>query len=228
MKRLRHDVCLQTIGLLCDETPAGVATNGALARQLGVSTGTVSSLLKRLAADDLVIHAPYEGVRLTPFGQLRSRRLVRRRRLLQLFLQERLRLPHEVAIEESVELESVASDRLVAAIAAALDHPEWTVLGEPIPNEEGELPAFLRLVECADSEIVNLQRIEGEPGAATFGGIVLHSGIEITVLANDGETGTIAVRVGGEPLTLGHSIAHRLLVRRTAAPRSADGGPATS
>lgn len=228
MKRLRHDVCLRTIEILCDEASSGLATNGVLAKRLGVSTGTVSSLLKRLAAQELVIHAPYEGVRLTPSGRRCTRRLVRRRRLLQHFLQEMLRLPHEVAVDEAVELEFAASDRLVSAIAVALNHPEWTVMGEPIPDEGGDLPAFLRLVDCANGERVSLQRIEGEPQAVTLGGILLHTGVEIAVLVNDGETGTIAVRVGDKPLTLGHSTARRLLVRRILAPEPARDGSATT
>ncbi|WP_156514631.1 metal-dependent transcriptional regulator [Planctomyces sp. SH-PL14] len=228
MKRLRRDVCLQTIGILCDEMSAGIATNGALAKRLGVSTGTVSSLLKRLAADGLVIHIPYQGVRLTSSGLRSSRRLVRRRRLLQQFLQEMLRLPHQVAIDESVELESVASDRLVAAIATMLSQPEWTIMGEPIPSESGELPAFLRLSECVTSEIVSLQWIEGEPHAVSLGGILFQAGVEIAVLINDRETGTVSVRVGGKPLTLGHSTARRLLVRRILTTEPVRDGSATT
>lgn len=224
MKRIRHDVCLEAIGILCDEAPTGVATNGMLARRLGLSTGTVSSLLKRLAAEGLVIHTPYEGVQLTSSGLRRSRRLIRRRRLLQQFLHETLRLPHAVAIDESVDLQMAASDRLIALIATTLRQPEWTTAGEPIPTEEGGLPAFLRLVDCSHDEIVRLQRIEGESGPATFGGVFLHLGVEIGVLVNDAGTGTIVVRIDGMQLTLGHSIAHRILVQRIAASEDAQDG----
>lgn len=211
LKRVRPEILLRTVEALCSETVAGVATNGELARRLDLSTGTVSSLLKRLAAEGLVFHEPYEGVRLTPAGLRTSRRLIRRRLLLQQFLEQTLSMPHVDAAHEATKLEFAASDRIIAAVDQALRHPEWTTVGEPIPREDGNLPIFVRLIECREGAIVRVQSIEGPP-LSMIQGITMAPGVEISVQRSDSESGTINLSVNGRSLTLGHSIAQRILV----------------
>src|SRR5262245_42565186 len=78
---------VKTIYLIAARSPAGepVAT-GALAHALSVSPGTVTGMLKTLSEADLATYTPYEGARLTPAGQRLALAVLRRHRLLELFL----------------------------------------------------------------------------------------------------------------------------------------------
>jgi DtxR family Mn-dependent transcriptional regulator len=115
-----------------------VSTN-ALAERLGVTPGSASAMVKRLAARGLVEHAPYRGVALTPQGVRVALEVLRHHRLLETYLAEELGMPWERVHAEAEVLEHVLSEELEALIAAKLDHPTHDPHGDPIPSAELEL-----------------------------------------------------------------------------------------
>ncbi len=81
----------------------------ALAERLGVTPGSVSAMVKKLADIDLVTHTPYRGVRLTPAGRRTALEVIRHHRLLELFLAEVLEMPWDRVHQEAEVLEHVLS-----------------------------------------------------------------------------------------------------------------------
>jgi DtxR family transcriptional regulator, Mn-dependent transcriptional regulator len=113
--------------------------NNELAERLGVPPGTASAMVKRLDELGLAEHTPYHGVRLSAEGRRVALRMLRRHRLLELFLTETLALPWDRVHQEAELLEHSLSDELEAAIAERLGNPTHDPHGDPIPSPELEL-----------------------------------------------------------------------------------------
>lgn len=117
----------------------GKVQTTVLARQLGVSKPSVTSMLKRLAEKGLLDYAPGRGAALTEEGRLATMRVVRRHRLLETFLVEVLGLDWSEVHEEAEVLEHHLSARMVDAIDRVLGHPSEDPHGHPIPDAQGRL-----------------------------------------------------------------------------------------
>ena len=155
----------------------GQAATGQLANALGVSPGTVTSMLKTLSEGSLVTYTPYEGVRLTPTGTALALRVVRRHRLIELFLVRTLDLNWDEVHEEAEHMEHAVSDRLIDKIDAYLGHPRVDPHGDPIPGPDGAYDAPLghSLAECEVGDHFKLSRvIDQSPEFLRF---LSHSGL---------------------------------------------------
>jgi DtxR family Mn-dependent transcriptional regulator len=194
----------------------GQAATGQLASALGVSPGTVTSMLKTLSEGDLVTYTPYEGVRLTPAGSALALRVVRRHRLIELFLVKTLSLNWDEVHEEAEHMEHAVSDRLIDKIDAFLGHPQTDPHGDPIPRPDGsfEAPESHALSDCEVGEEFELARvIDQSPEFLRF---LTSSGLPLgaagRVVANRIEAGIVTVNVAGHETTLGRAAAEKILV----------------
>jgi DtxR family Mn-dependent transcriptional regulator len=119
------------------ELRAGEAvTTNALAERLGVTPGSASGMVKRLAELGLVEHEPYRGVQLTDDGRRVALEVIRHHRLLELYLVQSLGVPWDRVHEEAEVLEHVLSEELEELIAAKLGDPTHDPHGDPIPTRE--------------------------------------------------------------------------------------------
>ncbi|HET9285940.1 MAG TPA: metal-dependent transcriptional regulator [Gaiella sp.] len=116
-----------------------VSTN-ALAREMGVSPASASAMVKKLAALQLVEHAPYRGVSLTPEGEQVAVEVIRHHRLLELYLAETLGIAVDEVHHEADRLEHALSEELEARIDEALGFPTHDPHGDPIPDANLEWP----------------------------------------------------------------------------------------
>jgi DtxR family Mn-dependent transcriptional regulator len=119
-----------------DEGKSEAGTND-LAEMLAVSPPAVSRMLKRMEKESLVAHTPYYGVRLTDKGRKVAVRIVRRHRLLELFLWKILQYDENSVHDEAERLEHHISDEFEAKIDRLLGFPKSCPHGSPIPSREG-------------------------------------------------------------------------------------------
>jgi DtxR family transcriptional regulator, Mn-dependent transcriptional regulator len=110
------------------------ATTTALARRLGVSPPSVTSMIKKLAELGLVEHTPYRGATLTPAGERTALEVVRHHRLLEQYLAQTLGLPLDALHAEADRLEHALSEELEAHIDRTLGYPTHDPHGDPIPD----------------------------------------------------------------------------------------------
>ena len=96
-------------------------------------------MLKTLSESSLATYTPYEGVRLTPAGTALALRVIRRHRLIELFLVKTLNLAWDEVHEEAEHMEHAVSDRLIDRIDAFLGHPDTDPHGDPIPRRDGSV-----------------------------------------------------------------------------------------
>ena len=110
---------------------------GQLATALGVTPGTATTMVKTLADSGLVNYEPYAGVALTRAGRRLAALVLRRHRLVELFLVQVMGLRWDEVHEEAELLEHVVSDRLIDRMDEMLGRPQVDPHGDPIPDAEG-------------------------------------------------------------------------------------------
>jgi DtxR family transcriptional regulator, Mn-dependent transcriptional regulator len=110
-----------------------------IAARLQVRSPSVTGMLKRLAEADLIAYEPGRGAKLTEEGLRAARRVIRRHRLVELFLHQVLKLDWSEIDAEAEALEHAISPRLEQAIANYLGEPPEDPHGHPIPNTEGQI-----------------------------------------------------------------------------------------
>ena len=121
--------------------PDGLVPMGHLAMGMGVTPGTATTMVKALADSGLVHYAPYAGVRLTRAGERLAALVIRRHRLIELFLVQVIGLRWDEVHDEAEQLEHVVSDRLIERMDEMLGRPEVDPHGDPIPGRRRHVPA---------------------------------------------------------------------------------------
>jgi len=192
-----------------------VAT-GQIAMSLGVSPGTVTSMLKTLSESGLAEYTRYEGVSLTGAGHALALRVLRRHRLIELFLAKTLELSWDEVHEEAENMEHAVSDHLIDRIDAFLQFPIADPHGDPIPKADGTLNVSqghsladwnvghsFRLVRVLDqsSEFLRYLSDQGLP-----------LGTEGTVEENCDSAGIVTVTIDKNATTISRKVAEKLLV----------------
>lgn len=195
----------------------GNAGTGELAKRLEVSPGSVTSMLRTLADSGLAEYHAYTGVRLSESGKRLALRVLRRHRLVELFLVKTLGLTWDEVHEEAEHLEHAVSDRLVDRIDSYLEYPDRDPHGDPIPKSDGTLHTIQSwpLSDCEGDTIFVLERVlDQSPGFLRY---LSQSGLEIgstaTVVENHPSAGAMILRLGDNQMSLGHDLANKLLVR---------------
>lgn len=200
--------------------PAGQLVGmGEIATAMDVAPGTVTSMVKSLEKDRHVVYAPYAGVRLTNQGRKLALHVLRRHRLIELFLVDVLGLDWSEVHEEAERLEHAMSDKLIDRIDARLGFPTSDPHGDPIPDAEGQFRAAptLSLAECPPGGTFKIVRVSDQQ--QDFLRFVERNGLKpgshVAVTHRDPLADAVTVRVKGDAeTTFGHSAAAKLWVQR--------------
>jgi DtxR family transcriptional regulator, Mn-dependent transcriptional regulator len=202
------------------QAEGGAVRTTDLAERLEVKPASVSTMLSRLEAVGLVAREPYHGVRLTADGERVALRVIRRHRLLELFLAESLELPWDVVHIEAERLEHHVSARVEAAIAAHLGHPTHDPHGDPIPTDELELPENADVVALSEAplatEVELVQVSDRDPAMLRYldeRGI--RPGVRLIVEGREPFGGPVRVSASDTTHLLGEPLAAAMSVRRT-------------
>ena len=209
---------VKVIYQLCLTHSGQPAATGQIAATLGVSPGTVTSMLKTLAEGNLVSYTPYEGVQLTGAGRALALRVLRRHRLIELFLSRTLEMTWDEVHEEAEHMEHSVSDRLIDRIDAYLDHPDTDPHGDPIPKADGTVHRTpgQSLADAKAGEGFRVCRVlDQSPDFLRYlsqSGLVI--GAEGELLANESAAGIVTLRLRGQAgeLNLGREAAGKLIV----------------
>ncbi len=128
---------LKAIFKLSNESETVVSTN-ALASKLGTSAASVSDMLRKLSDKKLISYKKYQGVTLTTKGTSVAVQIVRRHRLWEMFLVEKLNFKWDEVHDIAEELEHIKSEKLIAHLDEFLGFPEADPHGDPIPDQNGK------------------------------------------------------------------------------------------
>src|SRR5262245_40287280 len=192
---------LKTIFLAqaADPSRTDLVPMGQIAGALGVVPGTATTMIKTLAESGLVKYEPYMGARLTPAGEKLAGLVIRRHRLIELFLVKVLNMSWAEVHDEAEQLEHAVSERLIDRIDEMLGRPAVDPHGDPIPSAEGRVAQ----VEYADLlhaplkvEMVVARVIDQDAGFLRF---VEHQhlmpGQPVTIEQRDSASDSVTLRV---------------------------------
>lgn len=198
--------------------PGDRVSTGQLAVALGVAPGTATSMMKTLMESKLVDYEPYAGVRLTDGGSKLAMHVLRRHRLVELFLVQVMGMGWSEVHSEAEVLEHAVSDRLIDRMDEMLGRPAVDPHGDPIPTRSGivEEADHPSLLACATGNRLEVTRVIDQ--RPEFLKLLerhrLMPGRHAQVVSRDEFSETVQIQPeGAEPVQLGFAAASRVLVK---------------
>src|ERR1700687_1635579 len=199
--------------------PAGqrLLPMGHVASAVGVTTGTATTMVKALAESGLAEYEPYSGVRLTKAGEQLAGLVLRRHRLVELFLVQVMGMSWAEVHDEAEQLEHVVSERLIERIDEMLGRPTRDPHGDPIPTAEGAITPLhhQNLLTCPIGTPLKVTRIADQDPA--FLRFIENNGLKpgesIEVETRDAAADSVKLRGRNRlSITIGARAASKLLV----------------
>jgi DtxR family transcriptional regulator, Mn-dependent transcriptional regulator len=176
------------------------ASTNSIAKHLETTAASVTDMLKRLAEKELINYEKYKGVTLTNEGIKIATSLIRRHRLWEVFLVEKLRFDWQHVHDIAEELEHIYSEELIARLDAFLDYPRFDPHGDPIPNAEGQV---IGVKEHSNAFLKYLNQIKVKPG------------IEIQIIERIEFDGSLKIKVDKKDVhSISDIVGQTLLVKR--------------
>jgi len=194
-----------------------VSTN-AIAERLETKASSVTDMIKKLADKKMLIYKKYQGVLLTDLGKQTAANIIRKHRLWEVFLVEKLNFSWDEVHEVAEQLEHIKSKKLIDEIDSFLDFPKHDPHGDPIPDKNGNLPKIEKsllstfnkgesgiCVGVKDSSSEFLQFLDKK-------NITL--GIKITVLEKEEFDDSLSIEIDGKKLSISNKIANNLYIKK--------------
>lgn len=208
---------LKAIYKLQQVSTSSVSTSD-LAGELERSAASVTNMVKSLAEQGLVEHVPYYGVRLTERGESAALRIIRRHRVIESYLIERLGYAWDGVHAEAERLEHAASDELIDRMARAMGDPAFDPHGSPIPSAEGTIEErpIIRLTDVQEEVPAVVREVDDEnpEWLREAGALGLFPGTRVVVIHEEEPVEGLTVRVGGEARTVDEKLAAAISVER--------------
>lgn len=208
---------LKQLYLEQQHAPGELVSMGKLAAVMGVAPGTATSMVKALAESGLVDYEPRGGVKLRRGGEQLALHVLRRHRLVELFLVQVLGLDWSEVHQEAEELEHAISDKVLEKIDALLGRPSVDPHGDPIPTSRGHVSRkpTRSLVDAETAGPLRIARITDQD--AEFLKFLnrhgLTPGTQVKIEHRDTPADAVTVRPTGKPpVTLGSAAAEKILV----------------
>jgi DtxR family Mn-dependent transcriptional regulator len=142
---LTEENYLKAIYHLSQKKESGVSTN-AIAQKIDAKASSVTDMLKKLAEKNLLTYIKYKGVTLTEKGRLTAIDIIRKHRLWEVFLVDKLNFSWDEVHDVAEQLEHIKSQKLINELDAFLDFPTHDPHGDPIPDKEGQIKRTNKIV----------------------------------------------------------------------------------
>jgi DtxR family Mn-dependent transcriptional regulator len=199
------------------ESPEEGAHTGALADAMGLSPGTVTATVKRLADRGFADHRPYRGVELTAPGRQAAVACIRRHRIVERFLSDMLGYAWNEAdrLAGSIEhdLPQEVEDRLFVALHRPTTCPHGFPIPEPEVSEIPEMPPLYSL-EPGDEAVVAVPGSTDQAVIEFLDTMGLRPGVDVLVLEKHPFDGPLVLRVAGQERTVSQRVAQQIYVRK--------------
>jgi DtxR family Mn-dependent transcriptional regulator len=197
------------------------AHTGALAGAIGLSPGTVTATVKRLAEKGLLEHQPYRGVGLTRRGRRLAIQAIRRHRIVERFLSDMLGYPWNEADRLAGAFEHQLPQEVEDRMFVALDRPTTCPHGFPIPDADvSEIPDMppLYALEPGDVAVVAVPGSTDPEVIEFLDALGLRPGVRVEVREKHPFDGPVVLSVAGSERTIGEKVARQIYVRKEEAP----------
>lgn len=193
-------------------------SNKDISLGLGIAAGSVTEMVSKLSDEGLVVHEPYAGISLTEKGQKYAAELVRKHRLWETFLVDKLHYNFADVHSEAEVLEHQTSDRLATVLDNFLQHPQACPHGGVIPSASGQFPdvSHRLLADANDGETVQLERFLDNHELLTYlEELKLRPNDTVKVIRHEPFEGPLVIEKDGEdtPLNVSYKASHNIFIK---------------
>ncbi len=207
---------LKTIYHIISSTGTEVSTN-AIAEKMETKASSVTDMLKKLAEKELISYKKYKGVLLTEKGSLLAKMIVRKHRLWEVFLVDKLNFPWDEVHDIAEQLEHIKSEKLINKLDDFLGNPTEDPHGDPIPDAAGKI---IKIEKVLLSELKENQTgicVGVKDSSAEFLKYLdknqITLGSEIEVVSKEEFDLSLQLKVKDSTVTISNSIANNLYVK---------------
>jgi DtxR family transcriptional regulator, Mn-dependent transcriptional regulator len=197
-------------------SPKGVNTN-AIAGMLETKASSVTDMLKKLSEKELVSYQKYQGANLNEKGLISAKMIVRKHRLWEVFLVEKLHFSWDEVHEIAEELEHIKSEKLINKLDEFLDFPAFDPHGDPIPDENGTIKKVEKLLlseakinidyQCVgvkDTSVAFLQYLDKQK---------ISLGSKLKIVSREDFDASQTIQLGEKTLVISNKIAENIFIK---------------
>jgi DtxR family Mn-dependent transcriptional regulator len=198
-------------------TKKGISTN-AIAKSLETKASSVTDMVKKLSEKKVVLYKKYQGVTLTAFGKKTAANIVRKHRLWEVFLVEKLNFSWDEVHEVAEQLEHIKSPKLINQLDALLGFPTHDPHGDPIPDKEGNVNTIDKILLSTLNKDESGVCIGVDDSSSDFLRFLdkkkITLGKKIMVLEKEDFDDSLSIEIDGEKLSISKKIANNLYIRK--------------
>lgn len=217
MFTLSEENYLKAIYHLESDSKKGISTN-AIAKSLETKASSVTDMVKKLSEKEVVIYKKYQGVTLTELGKKTAANIVRKHRLWEVFLVERLNFSWDEVHEVAEQLEHIKSPKLINQLDSLLGFPTHDPHGDPIPDKDGNINTIDKILLSTLSKNESGLCVGVNDSSSEFLRFLdkkkITLGKKITVLEKEDFDDSLFIEIDGEKLSISKKIANNLYIKK--------------
>lgn len=208
---------LKVIYHLSQTEDEGISTN-SIAQKIDTKASSVTDMIKKLKEKDLISHEKYKGVFITAKGIHKAKMIIRKHRLWEVFLVEKLHFNWDEVHDVAEELEHIQSEKLINALDAFLGFPKEDPHGDPIPDSKGDIP-FREKELLSETQINQEYMCVGVKDTSTaflqyLDRQKIALGTTFKVLKHESFDHSVTLSLRNQELTLSKVVAQNLFVKK--------------
>ena len=195
-----------------------VISTNSIAKKLETKASSVTDMIQKLSEKEVVVYKKYQGVTLTDFGRKTAANIVRKHRLWEVFLVEKLNFSWDEVHDVAEQLEHIKSPKLIDQIDAFLGFPTHDPHGDPIPDKEGNLKTIEKSLLSTLSKNESGICVGVNDSSSEFLKFLDKKGItlgkQITVLEKEDFDASLLIEIDNNKLSVSNKIASNLYIQR--------------
>ena len=217
MFTLSEENYLKAIYHLELDADKGISTN-AIAKKLETKASSVTDMIKKLSEKEVIVYKKYKGVALTIFGRKTAASIVRKHRLWEVFLVEKLNFSWDEVHDVAEQLEHIKSPKLVDQLDSFLGFPSHDPHGDPIPDKDGNLKTIEKsLLSTLEKSEVGVC-VGVNDSSSEFLKFLDKKGItlgkQIIVLEKEDFDDSLSIQIENKKLSISNKIANNLYIQK--------------
>ena len=217
MFTLSEENYLKAIYHLESDSKKGISTN-AIAKSLETKASSVTDMIKKLSEKEVVLYVKYQGVTLTEFGKKTAANIVRKHRLWEVFLVEKLNFSWDEVHDVAEQLEHIKSPKLINQLDALLGFPTHDPHGDPIPDKDGNVNTVDKILLSTFTKNESGVCVGVNDSSSEFLRFLdkkkITLGKKITVLEKEDFDDSLSIEIDGEKLSISKKIANNLYIKK--------------
>ena len=217
MFTLSEENYLKAIYHLEIDADKGISTN-SIAKKLETKASSVTDMVKKLSEKEVVVYKKYQGVKLTNYGKKTAANIIRKHRLWEVFLVEKLNFSWDEVHDVAEQLEHIKSPKLINQLDSFLGFPSNDPHGDPIPDKEGNLKIIEKSLLSTFSKNESGVCVGVDDSSSEFlryldkKGITL--GKQITVLEKEDFDDSLSIEMDNKKFSISNKIANNLYMKK--------------